>query len=487
MYTRNRRSGSIVIGAVPLVLKACASFSLLSFGKVLHSEIVKSGVECDVMVGTALVDMYGKCQDIVSSRKVFDHMPERNAVTWNAMICGYMRNGDTKLASILFENMARKKSVTWNEMIDGYANNGDIAMARQVFESVPEGLKNVGTWTIMVEGYVSNGDMKAAREVFEKMPVNFYVWSVMITGYFKEGDVLKAREIFDAMSMRSLVIWNSMISGYAQNRMCRLQDAFNLVKEMPMAPNDRVLGALLGACRIHSDTFMTENVLELRKPKLVPFCFEGNSLHELAHPLSATTSVSDKLHLKEVLFSGQSVCSYRLKAISSFSSEDGYPISQIVLNTQNLLAGNKSALLAVPWLVIWSTFVPYVPNTALPGFIAFVTAVFVVLMGRISKLSDKGVKFLGLVSGWTATLLFMWMAVAQMIIVLLLLDELVFLVVVKSLFLITPSLLSFQSTNLLNPDNIKGISAVSMLLAMIGNGLIIPRALFIRDFMWHVS
>ena len=41
-----------------------------------------------------------------------------------------------------------------------------------------------------------------------------------------------------------------------------------------------------------------------------------------------------------------------------------------------------------------------------------------------------------------------------------------------------------QWTNFLNPDNIKGLSAFSMLLAMIGNGLMIPRALFIRDFMW---
>lgn len=44
---------------------------------------------------------------------------------------------------------------------------------------------------------------------------------------------------------------------------------------------------------------------------------------------------------------------------------------------------------------------------------------------------------------------------------------------------------SVQWTNLLNPDNIKGLSALSMLLAMIGNGLMIPRALFTRDLMWY--
>ncbi|KAL3573975.1 hypothetical protein D5086_024588 [Populus alba] len=107
--------------------------------------------------------------------------------------------------------------------------------------------------------------------------------------------------------------------------------------------------------------------------------------------------------------------------------------------------------------VMWSTFVPYIPNSILPGVISFVTAVAAVVMARTGKLSEKGVKFVGAISGWTATLLFMWMPVSQM------------------------------WTNFLNPDNIKGLSAFSMLLAMIGNGLMIPRALFTRDFMWFTG
>ncbi|GAB4826823.1 Core protein [Ancistrocladus abbreviatus] len=107
--------------------------------------------------------------------------------------------------------------------------------------------------------------------------------------------------------------------------------------------------------------------------------------------------------------------------------------------------------------VMWSTFVPYIPNSIIPGSIAFVIAVAAVLLARTGKLSEKGVRFVGAISGWTATLLFMWMPVTQM------------------------------WTNFLNPDNIKGLSAFSMLLAMIGNGLMIPRAVFIRDFMWFTG
>ncbi|KAI3981919.1 hypothetical protein MKX01_041182 [Papaver californicum] len=107
--------------------------------------------------------------------------------------------------------------------------------------------------------------------------------------------------------------------------------------------------------------------------------------------------------------------------------------------------------------VLWSTFVPYIPNSIFPGSIAFVMAITAVIMARTGMLSEKNVKIIGSLSGWPATLLFMWMPIAQM------------------------------WTSYLNPENIKGLSAISMLLAMIGNGLMIPRALFIRDLMWFTG
>ncbi|ONK73728.1 uncharacterized protein A4U43_C04F34640 [Asparagus officinalis] len=107
--------------------------------------------------------------------------------------------------------------------------------------------------------------------------------------------------------------------------------------------------------------------------------------------------------------------------------------------------------------VMWSTFVPFVPSSILPGMIAGIVAVAAVFMARAGKLSEQGTKLVQSTSGWTATLLFMWMPVAQM------------------------------WTNYLNPDNIKGLSAFTMLLSMLGNGLMIPRALFIRDLMWFTG
>nr|BAJ34305.1 unnamed protein product [Eutrema halophilum] len=107
--------------------------------------------------------------------------------------------------------------------------------------------------------------------------------------------------------------------------------------------------------------------------------------------------------------------------------------------------------------IMWSTFVPLVPNSILPGTTAFVIAVAAVIMARTGKLSEEGVRFFGSLSGWTATLMFMWMPISQM------------------------------WTNFLNPENIKGLSPITMVLAMMGNGLMIPRALFIRDLMWFTG
>ncbi|KAF5183166.1 F-box/LRR-repeat protein [Thalictrum thalictroides] len=77
-------------------------------------------------------------------------------------------------------------------------------------------------------------------------------------------------------------------------------------------------------------------------------------------------------------------------------------LPQILLNAQNLMSGNNSALLAVPWLmagnveVMWSTFVP---NNILPGALAFGMAVAAVIMARMGKLSKEGIQFVGSIFG----------------------------------------------------------------------------------------
>ncbi|KAF2306826.1 hypothetical protein GH714_021755 [Hevea brasiliensis] len=251
--------------------------------------------------------MYAKSGDIFDSRKMFDCMPERNVVTWNAMIGGYVRNGGMKTASALFEKMSTRTAVTWIEMIRGFTGSGDLVTARCMFDQVPPELKNVVTWTVMVDGYASKGLMIDARVLFEQMPErNFFSWSSMISGYCKIGDVEEARAIFDRFHLGTWrmeesnekpdeITFLSVLSACAHGgfidegleifskidkcglassikhygcvvdllgRAGRVQDAYEFIKRMPMKPNDAVWGALLGACRVHLDMDMVEQVME---------------------------------------------------------------------------------------------------------------------------------------------------------------------------------------------------------------------------------
>ncbi|XP_050238024.1 pentatricopeptide repeat-containing protein At3g21470 [Mercurialis annua] len=250
LYNQIPCRGAYLLGLVPLVLKACASSSDLTYGKSLHTEVVKKGVDFDVVIGTSLITMYAKCGDIVDARKLFDYMPDRNVVTWNAMVGGYIRNGDVKSPSGLFERMSVKTTVTWIEMIDGFARNGDLVGARSLFDQVPLELKNVVTWTVMVDGYASKGNMTDARVIFEMMPQrNFFVWSSMISGYCKLGEVEEARAIFDRIPIRNLVNWNSLICGYAQNGFCeQALEAFGSMQVDGFEPDEVTIVSVLSAC-----------------------------------------------------------------------------------------------------------------------------------------------------------------------------------------------------------------------------------------------
>lgn len=71
------------------VLKASASLAALEHGKMLHAEILKFGFESHVFAGTAIVDMYAKCDLMEDARNLFEKMTKNGAVLWSSMISGY--------------------------------------------------------------------------------------------------------------------------------------------------------------------------------------------------------------------------------------------------------------------------------------------------------------------------------------------------------------------------------------------------------------
>ncbi|XWS42822.1 hypothetical protein CRYUN_Cryun16bG0047300 [Craigia yunnanensis] len=117
--------------------------------------------------------------------------------------------------------------------------------------------------------------------------------------------------------------------------------------------------------------------------------------------------------------------------------------------------------------IMWSTIVPCIPNSILPGAIAFVLAVAAVTMYNCTLLNLHLPRFAGTYGQTFRERCQIRGSYFRM-------DG-------NTSFYVDASFTNVD--NFLNPDNIKGLSTFSMLLAMIGNGLMIPRALFFRDFM----
>lgn len=87
------------------IVPVCANLSSMQLGKWIHSYIIVNGFELDVMLGTALIDMYAKCGGVDSAWQLFARMSQRNVVSWNAMIAGYAQNGHANEALALFNEM----------------------------------------------------------------------------------------------------------------------------------------------------------------------------------------------------------------------------------------------------------------------------------------------------------------------------------------------------------------------------------------------
>ncbi|KAJ6431437.1 hypothetical protein OIU84_018838 [Salix udensis] len=140
VFSMGRKEGiELTDYMVSSVISAYAGLSGLEFGRSVHALAVKACVEGNIFVGSALVDMYGKCGSIEDCEQVFHEMPERNLVSWNAMISGYAHQGDVDMAVTLFEEMqseAVPNYVTLICVLSACSRGGAVKLGNEIFESM---------------------------------------------------------------------------------------------------------------------------------------------------------------------------------------------------------------------------------------------------------------------------------------------------------------------------------------------------------------
>lgn len=290
-----------VVAQTNMVLGYCQD-GRVDEGREIFDEMPKK----NVISWTTMISGYVNNNRIDVARKLFEVMPEKNEVSWTAMLMGYTQRGRIQDAWELFKAMPMKSVVASNSMILGLGQNGEVQKARVVFDQMRE--KDDATWSGMIKVYERKGYELEVIDLFtlmqkEGVRVNFpslisvlsvcaslasldhgrqvhaqlvrcqfdvdvYVASVLITMYIKCGELLKGKLIFDNFASKDIVMWNSIISGYAQYGLGEKSlKVFHEMSSSGVMPDDVTLVGVLSACSYTGKVKEGREIFESMKSK----------------------------------------------------------------------------------------------------------------------------------------------------------------------------------------------------------------------------
>ncbi|GAB2291543.1 hypothetical protein Dimus_025797 [Dionaea muscipula] len=163
---------------VTSILSSCAQLGALSVGIWVHEIIGKQRLQSNIYVSTALIDMYAKCGSIIKARELFDKMPEKNVVSWNAMISGYGLHGYGQEAVRLFNEMLNlsisPSEITFLCVLYACSHAGLVTEGKRIFLSMVQdhSLRPLTEhYACMVDLFGRAGQLEKALDFIEKMPV----------------------------------------------------------------------------------------------------------------------------------------------------------------------------------------------------------------------------------------------------------------------------------------------------------------------------
>ncbi|KAC9216380.1 hypothetical protein E3N88_46188 [Mikania micrantha] len=189
---------------VVTVLSAIGQVGGLDQGLQLHLYINENGFKINPIVSTALIDMYVKCGNIAEALKVFNSMQTKDILAWNTMVIGMGMHGHVNDAQQMFKQM----------QLEGIVPN-DV------------------TFVAMLGAFRHAGMTEEGQKLLSSMK----------SVYGVEPKIEHYGCVIDLLS-----------------RAGRLDEALNLIKNMPFEPNEYIYGALLGGCKIHGNAKVAQSV-----------------------------------------------------------------------------------------------------------------------------------------------------------------------------------------------------------------------------------
>ncbi|KAL6521023.1 hypothetical protein OROGR_017592 [Orobanche gracilis] len=171
------------------VLSACASVATLEHGMEVHACATKARLISDVVLGSALVDMYAKCGRIDYASRFFELMPLRNVYSWNSMISGYARHGDGHKALEIFTRMKldnqQPDHVTFVGVLSACSHIGLVSQGYRHFESMTKVYSltpRIEHFSCMVDLLGRAGEFGKLEEFLNSMPLepNILIWRTVL-------------------------------------------------------------------------------------------------------------------------------------------------------------------------------------------------------------------------------------------------------------------------------------------------------------------
>ncbi|CAM8888340.1 unnamed protein product [Rhodiola kirilowii] len=287
----------------PTILKSVVQLCDPVTGRCVHCCVLKTGLASDVFIGTGLVHFYSVCWSVVDAEKVFNEMPVKNSVTWNALVSGLTHRrmfgealdvfremmkegvepGEVTMVSVLsacahlgaleqgkwVHDYISRNGLIMNvyvgaALMDMYAKNGVVDEAEVVFRNLT--VKNIYTWNNLIWGYAMNGQGEDAMRALGRMVTEGYkpdsvTFLAVLSACAHQGLVSDGRKIFKNMQVDfglrpNVKHYASMVDLLGRGGF--INEARSLIQTMHLKPDAAIWRAFLGACRIHKNAPLTE-------------------------------------------------------------------------------------------------------------------------------------------------------------------------------------------------------------------------------------
>ncbi|KZV46377.1 pentatricopeptide repeat-containing protein [Dorcoceras hygrometricum] len=178
------------------VLTVCSSLVALEQGEQVHAQSIKTGFLSDVVLGTALVNMYSKCGSINGACKAFMEMSKRTLISWTSMITAFAQHARSQQALDLFEDMrfvgARPNKITFVGVLSACSQAGMVDEALAYYDMMRNEYKInpvMDHHACLIDMFVRLGRIEEAFDFIKKHNVipNKFIWSILIAGCRSQG------------------------------------------------------------------------------------------------------------------------------------------------------------------------------------------------------------------------------------------------------------------------------------------------------------